>query len=234
MLVLLTVRLTVEKEKPRKDSEMPISNFDGRTFVAFTDVSGFKEMMKDDKRAIRALDHFYTSGYSILRENPSIHGVFISDCAVLFVNNRDAQDAQLRSLLPVIERLNRDLLEYDIMLTTSIAYGQFSYHQRLEFHGIEKNPVYGNAYLSAFFDNQSSQPRLQPGECRIVKDELENQLSGFDRLYDRGKYLYFYWMVAADAEVKLFDERYTDAYQQKYRGMLEALKDAANNRLHSQ
>ena len=35
---------------------MPVSNFDGRTFVAFTDVSGFKEMMKDDQRAIRALE----------------------------------------------------------------------------------------------------------------------------------------------------------------------------------
>ena len=28
---------------------MPISNFEGETFVAFLDISGFKEMMKGDK-----------------------------------------------------------------------------------------------------------------------------------------------------------------------------------------
>ena len=30
--------------------EMPIPNFDGLTFVAFTDISGFKEMMKNDQQ----------------------------------------------------------------------------------------------------------------------------------------------------------------------------------------
>jgi hypothetical protein len=35
------------------------------------------------------------------------------------------------------------------------------------------------------------------------------------------------------AEVDLFTKRYAAACQQKYRGMLEAIKDAANNRLHS-
>ena len=150
------------------------------------------------------------------------------------MNNQDGPDAQLRSRLTVIEELNRQLLEQDIMLTTSIAYGRFSYHQRFEFEGIEKNLVYGNAYISAFLDNESHQPRIQSGECRIVKHELENNLiRNIDRLCDRGKHPYFYWMVANQAEVDLFTERYADAYQQKHRGMLEAIKDAANNRLHA-
>lgn len=163
---------------------MPIPDFNGPTFVAFTDISGFIEMMKDDQRAISALDRFYTSGFRILQASPSVHGAFISDCAILFVNKQDTQETQLRSLLTVIEELNRQLLAHDIMLTTSIAYGLFSYYQRFEFEGIEKNAVYGNAYISAFLDNESHQPRLQPGECRIVNHELENQLvHNIDRLW---------------------------------------------------
>jgi hypothetical protein len=210
---------------------MPIPDFDGPTFVAFTDICGFKEMMKREQRAIRALDQFYASGYSVLRDKPSVHGAFVSDCAVLFVSNTDTPSTQLLSLLIAIEELNRKVLEHDIMLTTSIAYGRFSYHQRLEFAGIEKNPIYGNAYVSAFLDNETRQPRMQPGECRIVKNGLDNLVHNVDRLRDRGKHLYFYWMVENEADIGLFTERYANAYEQKYRGMLTAMKEAANNRL---
>ena len=34
---------------------MPIPDFYGDTFVAFTDISGFKEMMKHEEKAINAL-----------------------------------------------------------------------------------------------------------------------------------------------------------------------------------
>jgi hypothetical protein len=147
---------------------MPIPNFNGETFVAFMDISGFKEMMKKQDKAIRALDHFYRSGYSTLRRNNNVHGMFVSDCAILFAHNGNGTEDKLRSILTVIEQLNRDLLQHEIMLTTSISYGKFSYHQRLEFPGIEKNPIYGNAYVASFLDNEVGQPRIQPGQCRIV------------------------------------------------------------------
>jgi len=209
---------------------MPIPDFDGSTFVAFTDISGFKQMMKKDQRAIRALDHFYSCGFSVLRQNQSVHGIFISDCGVLFSSDSPGTtSAKLESMLKVIEQLNRQLLEHDIMLTTSIAYGRFSYHQRVEFDGIEKNPVYGNAYTAAFLDNESGQPAIQPGECRIVKRGLDSEpLQSDERLVAQRNHFYFYWMVSSKDEVQRFTDRYADAYEQKYRGMLGAIKDAAS------
>jgi len=212
---------------------MPIPNYNGSTFVAFLDISGFKEMMKHEKQAVIALDHFYTSGYNILQENQNVHGFFVSDCAILFVNNHEPPTTQIRPLLNVVDQLNRNLLSYNIMLTTSIAYGRFSYHQRFEFEGIEKNPVFGNAYVSAFLDCESGTPRIQPGECRIVKANIEHEnLTSVPRLSEQPRHYYFFWMVRDEHDIEDFRKRYDDAYQQKYRGMLEALKDAANDRLH--
>lgn len=111
---------------------MPIPNYHGDTFVAFADISGFKEMMKKGEKAVRAIDRFYTSGYSILQRRNHVHGMFVSDCAILFAHDGEPNE-KLRNILALIEELNRDLLQHEIMLTTSIAYGQFSYHQRLEF-----------------------------------------------------------------------------------------------------
>jgi len=42
---------------------MPLNNFDGETFVAFLDISGFKIMMADPKVAWKNLDIFYKCAY---------------------------------------------------------------------------------------------------------------------------------------------------------------------------
>ena len=47
---------------------MPINNFDGETYVAYIDISGFKELMQDEERALRALDRLYQTGYDIIRD----------------------------------------------------------------------------------------------------------------------------------------------------------------------
>ena len=211
---------------------MPISNYDGDTFVASVDIAGFKEMMKHDDRAFKALDCFYSSGYEVLRKHTQIQGVFISDCAVLFVNNTASSCEKLKTMMAAIEDLNRLVLKESIMLTASIAYGHFSYHQRLEFPGVVKTPIFGHAYIAAFMDTETSQPRIQPGECRIVKRGLGDcGAETLPRLVDEQGHIYFYWMVASPDKIKTFKSHYSDAYQQKYRGMLEAISDAANNQL---
>lgn len=208
---------------------MSIPDYDGHTFVAFADISGFTEMMNHNNHAIKALNSFYNAGYDVLQNETCVHGILISDSAVLFVKN---SPSPLETLLKVVENLNRAVLKYDIMLTTSIAYGHFSYHQRLEFQGIEKNQVYGNAYVNAYIDNEKGQPRIQPGQCRIVKKGLEcSSPLTLPRLKRDKEHYYFYWMVEDDESIDSFNSSYSDAYQQKYRGMLEAIKKADNNRL---
>jgi hypothetical protein len=223
---------------------MPINNYDGDTFVAFLDISGFKELMRNEKKAWKALDRLYQSGYEILRNQNNecrVEGIFISDSGVLFVRRNNqiitSTSESLKSLLLMIKKINERMRENDFMLTTSIAYGKFRYQERIEFEGIEKNPIYGNAYVSAFLDNENGEPKIQPGQCRIVKKNLPNDIIRtieqsqdneiFRMIRKRkgdNKHYYYYWMVNDPSEIERFERDYKDAYNLKYAGMLKALK----------
>lgn len=221
---------------------MPIRNYSGKTFVAFLDICGFKELMRTKQRAWRALDKMYTAGYQVLRENNEqvhVEGLFISDCGILFLRREQQPDifieSDLNQLLSKVRKINQIMLSDDFMLTTSIAYGQFTYQERIEFVGIEKNPFYGDAYVSAYFDNDSGSPKIQPGQCRLVKEGLppicdENNISiRQDRSLIRERagdpqHYYYYWNVEQPSDIESFEDRYRDAYNLKYQGMLKALK----------
>jgi len=229
---------------------MPINNYDGDTFVAFLDISGFKELMRDEKKAWKALDRLYQYGYETLRNQNNecrVEGIFISDSGVLFVrrNNRIMPNISdsLISLLIILKRINERMRENDFMLTTSIAYGKFRYQERIEFEGIEKNPIYGNAYVSAFLDNENGKPKIQPGQCRIVEENLPSDITRtieqsqnndiFRMIRKRegdNKHYYYYWMVNDYHEIERFEQNYKDAYTLKYAGMLKALKGDKHER----
>jgi|SRR5690554_3460192 len=208
---------------------MPLSNFNGDTFVAFLDISGFKEMMKDDEKAIGALNHLYQTGFDVLKNQSFeclIDGLFISDCGVLFVKNTELHlNQQLERLLEVIKSINKRLLQHDIMLTTSIAYGHFSYQEKIEFTGIEKNQVYGGAYVKAFFDNENGTPKIHPGQCRLVKESLPQEFKVANSfIREKGKYFYYYWNVENSNEIDDFLNDYQNSYNLKYEGFKTALK----------
>ncbi len=217
---------------------MPVEDFSGNTFVAFMDISGFKEMMKKEEYAIRALGNLNQTGYDVLRSNNKVNGFFVSDSGILFVRDDNTITSKLIALLEVIKKMNKKLLRHNIMLTTSISYGKFDYHQRIEFPGIEKNPIYGNAYVSAFLDNELGVPKIQPGQCRIIIKNLENQNDfNYDtvnshfgsRLKRKNKYYYFYWMVNNHLNIDNFEKEYNDTYKLKYQGMLSVLKKNHHN-----
>jgi hypothetical protein len=210
---------------------MPLHNQSGQAFVAFTDISGFKSLMKDD-RALKALNNFYTNGFLCLQNCLDVQGLFISDCGVLFTRNHVVSIMdQFIKLLEVIHKLNKSMLEHDIMLTTSIAYGDFSYHNRIEFDGIQKSPIYGNAYLSAFLDNENGLPKIQPGMCRIIKNNLPSEIIDYLQnnnmnIEEEKNHYIFYWMCDR-MSIEIFKTNYKDSYNRKYRGMLSSLKKAA-------
>jgi hypothetical protein len=203
---------------------MPIQNFDGDTFVAFTDISGFKEMMKIEGKAVSAINDFYNAGFNALQKESSINGFFVSDCGILFSKNGD--EKKLECLLRVVKELNCTMLKHGIMLTTSIAWGPFYYHNRIEFPGINKQPIYGNAYISAFLDNESGKPKIQPGQCRIIKKLALPMLQGieqFELMEETKTHYLFYWNVNSSTDIEPFKQRYSDSYNLKYSGMLSAL-----------
>lgn len=223
---------------------MAINNYDGDTFVAFIDISGFKELMRNEEKAWKALDRLYQYGYEILRSQNNecrVEGIFISDSGVLFVrrNNQTTSSISetLKSLLVLIKRINERMRENDFMLTTSIAYGKFSYQERIEFKGIEKNQIFGNAYISAFLDNENGTLKIRPGQCRIVKKNLPEDVVEtlrqrkndeiFRMINSRdgdNKHYYYYWMRNDPSEIKGFEQEYNNAFNLKYAGMLKALK----------
>ena len=204
---------------------MPIADFNGETFVAFTDISGFKELMKDDMRALGAIRNFYQIGFDVLQERSNVEGFFVSDCGILFSrigNNNE----KMNDLLLAVKDINCRMLSLNYMLTTSIAFGHFNYQGKIEVPGIEKNPIYGGAYVLAFLDNEKGRTKIQPGQCRIIKKNLPDlNLNDSFKLREIGNYFYYYWNVDTEDEIESFEKKYRDSYSLKFSGMLKALKN---------
>jgi hypothetical protein len=227
-----------------EEFHIQLGNFKGFTFVAFLDISGFKQLMKED-RARKALDAFYNAGYYTLNNNnQNIKGIFVSDCGILFcekdLENSNISDKKsaLKSLLMSIKNINREMSYNDFILTTSITYGEFEAQDRINTPCIEKNAIYGNAYVNSFLDNENGVPRIQPGQCRIVINEKfpmelfgPNDSNRNDNVFGFIKreepdinHYYYYWMVNEEDEIEKFKKNYKDSYNLKYMGMLQALK----------
>ncbi len=232
---------------------MPIEDFEGETFVAFLDISGFKDLMKNEEKAINALDKFYKYGYNVISEHllinslksAALEGIFISDCGILFVStnhtNRSNREKNIsfRSILRAVKRINKNMLNHDVMLKTSIAYGKFKYSKKIEFIGISKNQFFGNAYISAYIDMEKTLPKIQPGECRIVKKNfpLKKELTEptnneifhlIKEKYNDKAHYYFYWMIENFSQILEFERMYSELYNLKYKGMLDVLKRFSN------
>ena len=203
-----------------------LNKFSGQTFVAFIDICGFKAMMSENK-AFDALNKFYQIGYDELQACGDINGIFISDCGILYVIRDTSKKEKLKILLRIVKSINLKMLEADYMLTTNIAYGDFSYHERIEFNGISKNLMMGNAYVKAFLDSQAK-PKIDVGECRILKEDIQEDFFENPHLCPRGKYFYYYWNVEDPEKIDLFKKDYKDS---RYIGALQVLKDYSNRSL---
>lgn len=203
-----------------------LNNFSGQTFVAFIDICGFKAMMNENK-AFKALDKFYQIGYDELQACRDINGIFISDCGILYVTKDTPKEEKLKILLGIVRSINLKMLEADYMLTTNIAYGDFFYQERRGFNGISKNLMMGNAYVKAFLDSQAK-PKIDVGECRILKENIEVDFFENPHLCPRGKYFYYYWNVEDPEKIDLFKKDYKDS---RYIGALQILKNYSNRDL---
>ncbi len=208
-----------------------LNNFSGKTFVAFIDICGFKAMMSEENKASIALDKFYQIGYDELQAYSNINGIFISDCGILYVTGDISKKEKLEILLRIVKSINLKMLDANYMLTTNIAYGDFSYQERIEFNRISKNLMMGNAYVKAFLDSQAK-PKIDVGECRILKEDIEEDIEedffNNHHLCPRGKYFYYYWNVEDLEKIDLFKKDYKDS---RYIGALQVLKDYSNRNL---
>lgn len=221
---------------------MPVHPYAGDTFVAFMDISGFSNMMSDGDRAWHVLNRFYSAGFGVLRQQTQldrahVEGFFISDSGILFVRATDteAKTGSLTQLLGAVREMNVEMAKVDAMLTSSIAWGYFSYDERLQFAGIEKQALYGNAYVAAVLDNMKEAPAIQPGQCRIVRrhlpndvvDAIERHTAGLELVCKRGDdrdRFYHYWMLNSANDVAAFERNYARAADARYREHLRLLR----------
>jgi hypothetical protein len=203
-----------------------INNFHGETFVAFLDISGFKVLMKKGK-ARDVLDVFYQTGYDVLSNHSGeVDGIFVSDCGIVLVANQNRDKVEkFTKILEVIKSINLQMLQHDFMLKTSIAFGEFSYNNRIEFNGLSKNMLYGNAYLTAYLNNDKVETSL----CKIIVDDsfpINISHENFPLIKRKRNNYYYYWNLENENNIDDFEMQYQDS---KYIGMLNILKSFRNN-----
>ena len=222
---------------------MPVDDFFGNTFVAFIDISGFKNKLKIGIiDAETDLNSFYSIGYKLLRNNSRIKGFFISDCGILIVDPIDTLPPSqryyddLHTLLSVVKEINKSMLEKSIMLTTSIAYGYVQFKNPLEHGAILKIPLLGEGYLNAYLHSESDNPKLEPGQCRILKHKLPVELEQIQKeiienfpefrlLSKKNPYYNYYWMAENPEFIDNIKRRYNSANNAKYREIQNLLNN---------
>lgn len=212
-------RLRLWREK------MPIRSFTGKTYVSFSDLNGFKELMHNQKEAANALDKFYKSVYKLKGQikYSDLRTIAISDCAITFIAVEGKDNLPL--LLDFLKDLHIMMIESEYLITTTIAYGQFSYQQRIEITGLGKDMLYGDAYLKAYLNNN----KAPEGSIVIVCEQAEKDdiLQASQRykhlikdIQKRISGLRFYWPVKSPDEILSFEEEYHNTYNLKYKGMI--------------
>jgi hypothetical protein len=229
-----------------------MKTFHNKTFVAFIDISGFKKMMGKGKRVSQVLNTFYKAGYDELRRKDTpLSGVFVSDCGILYVHDEHINDTKkLQNLLEVVWKINVTMLEKDVMLKTSIAFGQFDYEERLQLENISKDKICGRAYFDAYAIND----KVDTGKCLILSEGLEEStITDFKMTFPllKGKengYLYYwnlqikekiedmnysgYCNLQIEEKIEDFEEEYQDAKKKranaKYKEILRVLKKYRN------
>jgi hypothetical protein len=228
---------------------MSIPSYSGQTYVGYLDISGFKEIMNNKNRAERVLDKFYRTIYETIYEMRSpeplsstkINAVIVSDCAVLFLScgsNESSRNVDKIEGLPImlefIQRMNRAFINqsygFPFMTTCSIAYGDFQYQNRSDLDYLRKNCMIGTSYLNAFLDSESSESRIRPGDCRIIKGDLNlipSQNPIFLLLESTRKHYYFYWMLENPQDIKSFKQKYKNTWEGTYDRLIKLLQKPA-------
>lgn len=219
---------------------MAIKSFEGNTFMAYTDIAGFRKMMKNGK-ALEALDAFYSGGYKILKKQAfkkvRIDGFFISDCGVLFTRNSGASKVdELQALLSLVKDINRLMARSGFMLMTSIAYGFFKYEDRIDLEMIKQNAVEGGAYVKTYVDNEADLPKIQPGQCRIIREGLPQEVAdaiaggkgngelSLTRKYKSRNHYYYWWMARGPLEITSAEHMYDNMEDVMYWGLMEKIR----------
>jgi len=210
-----------------------LRDFDGKTWVAFSDLCGLKIFYKKDKgKALGALKTFYEMIYDLQRMPNGLSALAVSDCAIFWDYTSSATRQSVEPLLLRIKDLHKRMIEKDHLIRTTLAYGHFHYQPRRETPFFGKNLLLGSAYMDAYYANEKveegsivvlpSQRALHPSivfpDCAGSEAEfLKKEKSGWE----------YYWWVNSALEIndarearKKVKNRAFDELKRVYRGEL--------------
>jgi len=236
---------------------MPFSFMNDNRFVAFIDLSGFKELMRKDKDcALKVIRRFFKIVFDITNPdagNPdrNIQGLLISDCCVIWspVTNdtEESKFSQFDLILKAVQDINHGVLtdnlmkKKKIMLKSSVAFGEFKYIETHKHELIQKEMIFGDAYIRAYEDNSL---KLDPGLCRIVidkkfpdsiKSKIEQDSDSNTRISlivkKQSKYYYF-WNCHSRNEIEDFWNEYLNSKNEVFKKMYAALSRIPDNNSH--
>jgi len=198
---------------------MSIPNFEGETWVAFSDLCGTKAMYKENPdKAAEALDHFYNTVYVVQQVQNEISALVVSDCAIFWVHDAAEHRAMfqmLPTLLKQLKWLHRQMIEHNYLVRTTIAYGHFRYEQRIELPRLRKDMIIGGAYLDAYAAND----KVTPGGIVILRPPTQGEddtprpretldvqraagdFAGYLRARRRQKQWEFVWWINTESDV---------------------------------
>jgi len=219
------------------------------TFVAFLDISGFKKYMIDGN-APEVLREYYQISFDEIErlnenrvENYRLGGLFISDSGIIFVRFGGEWIPALEILLDVIKSINIKMIERNHLTTCSIAFGWFQYENRISNQDVRKNPIYGQGYVNAFYDNEYGL-KMRPGDCRILtkgfplfprdQDDGRSPIAppdednvirrvGLSKSVD-GDYYHYYWMLDSIDDIETYLSEYRRIEQEKYENIKQLIK----------
>lgn len=236
---------------------MPISFMGDNRFVAFIDLSGFKELMRKDKDcALKVIRRFFKIGFDITNpdaENSdrNIHGLFISDCCVIWSqatnDTEESKFSQFELILKAVKDINHRVLmdslmkKKNIMLKSSVAFGEFEYIETRKHELIQKEMIFGDAYIRAYEDNSL---KLDPGLCRIVIDKKfpdsiktkidQDRDSSFriSLIMKKQSKYYYFWNCHSRNEIEDFWTEYLNSKNEVFKKMYAALSRLPENNSH--
>lgn len=185
---------------------IPIENFEGTTWIAYMDISGFKKFMHENN-GLHVLNKFMDDAYQELGATQNFDGIFFSDSGVVFYrqqipkNNDEVIFRVLNELLSLIRRLNTRYMtpsskweDVSFLTKCCVAFGEFKFQNKEEHIHILKGPIYGRAYVKAFLSIEKNKPhKMEIGEVRIMYYNLKKEFSSKFKKnteYDEFKHLY--------------------------------------------
>ncbi|MHC4888707.1 MAG: hypothetical protein ACYTEO_04490 [Planctomycetota bacterium] len=158
--------------------------FTGNTYVAFSDLCGFKQMMKGRNKAYEALDFLFNTVYRLQRGNHNVNALAVSDCVISWAVSHDSREGKLKTVIEFVEILNRKMARRRYLMRTTIAWGDFEYEDRIQLRNLQKSMIWGGAYLDAYMNNK----KAQVGKILLLNNQTEGQLSTERHVCERWKW----------------------------------------------